>query len=215
MASNDTPRAGANGDARPDVIIAQAQRLLALGYPPVPVLGPDAPAEIVVNGKLRRQTPGKQPLGGLWHDKERSVYGATAASIADWSRLHGIEDCTNLGIGCGVIVCNDIDVYEPALAEQVERLAVATLGETRLRRYGQRPKRALEIARIIRGQDAMKAAARAEREANETRSQESARAQLAAEAAPPPARPGQAPAPPEPESMSRRGRRLSLREDAG
>jgi hypothetical protein len=144
---------GADGVARPDGIITKAQRLLALGYRPVPVLGPDAPPTIVINGERRQQTPGKQPHGGLWHAKEKAVYGATPASIAvygatpasiaGWSRLRGIEDCSNLGIACGVTVCNDIDVYEPDLAEQIEQLAVATLGETRLRRYGQRPKLAL------------------------------------------------------------------------
>jgi hypothetical protein len=140
----------ANGAARSDEIIARAQRLLTNGYPPVPVLGHDAPAEVVIDGKTRRQTPGKQPHGGLWHDKEKAIYGATPASIAAWSRRRGIENCTNLGIACGVIVCLDIDVYEPDLAERVEALARQRLGSTALVRVGQWPKRAL-VYRIAGG----------------------------------------------------------------
>jgi putative DNA primase/helicase len=131
---------GNNGAAE---IIARAQRVHANGYLPVPVLRYDAPPEVVVNGQRRRQSPGKQPHGRIWSLKEDYVYGATTASIARWHRIHGIEDCTNLGIACGQTVCVDIDVYDPELAEQVEALARQQLGPTALVRFGQRPKRAL------------------------------------------------------------------------
>jgi hypothetical protein len=133
-----------------DEIIARAQRVHANGYLPVPVLRHDAPAEIVINGQRRKQSPGKQPHGRIWSYKEDYVYRATPASIARWRQFPGIADHTNLGIACGVIACVDIDVYDVDLAERVEALARQLLGSTALVRVGQWPKRAL-VYRIAGG----------------------------------------------------------------
>ncbi|MFZ1429142.1 MAG: hypothetical protein WAS21_20495 [Geminicoccaceae bacterium] len=119
--------------------IALAQRMLANGYFPVPILRHDAPATIERGGKTVKQSPGKQPHGGLWARKETAVYGATAATIAGWRRLDLIE-YPGLGTACGRVVAPDIDVYEPELARDVEALVVDHLGATRMRRVGQAPK---------------------------------------------------------------------------
>src|SRR4051794_20793422 len=130
-----TPRADLTpgGPDRPDPatgpnaieeLMALGERCLANGYPPVPVLGPDAPATVEKNGEPVRQTPGKQPHGGLWSRKERAVYGATPETVAGWRRLRGIADHTNLGLACGRAAAADIDVHEAELADAIEALAV-------------------------------------------------------------------------------------------
>src|SRR4051812_19870027 len=130
-----------------DMLIEQGRRCLANGYPPVPVLGPDAPStatrRVGDKEEIVKQTPGKQPHNGLWANKERAVYGATAASLGHWKTLKNVAAFTNLGIACGAVVAPDIDVYEAALADAIEALAVEMLGSTSLRRVGQEPKRLL------------------------------------------------------------------------
>ena len=80
--------------------MARAARWLANGYPPVPVLRPDAPKS--VHQRQGRQADARQAAARrLWHGKEKAIYGATPASIAGWSRLHGIDDYPGLGIACG------------------------------------------------------------------------------------------------------------------
>jgi hypothetical protein len=130
-----------------EAIIGRAQRLLAHGYPPVPILRPDAPATITkrIGGEeeVVKQTPGKQPHNALWARKEREVYGATASTVAAWARLRNIADYPGLGIACGKVVGADLDIYEPDLADRIEALATQRLGTTSLRRVGQPPKRLL------------------------------------------------------------------------
>ena len=113
----------------------------------MPVLGPDAPKTVKrrVGNKEEtvKQTPGKQPHNALWSDKERAVYGATAASLEHWRYAKNIGDFTNLGLACGSAAAVDIDVYDAELADAVEALAEEDLGVSRLRRVGQPPKRLL------------------------------------------------------------------------
>jgi hypothetical protein len=131
-----------SGFLEPDLSqLELAQRYLAAGYPPVPILRPDAPASLLKDGKQVKQSPGKQPHGLLWSRKEREVYGATPAKVADWIKLRDIADYPGLGIACGDVAGFDIDVYDLALADAIEALAVETFGPTTLRRVGQAPKR--------------------------------------------------------------------------
>jgi hypothetical protein len=62
-------------------LVARARRCLANGYRPVPVLRHDAPAAVERGGKTVRQSPGKQPHGALWADKEQSVYNASDEDV--------------------------------------------------------------------------------------------------------------------------------------
>src|SRR3954463_7402104 len=117
-----------------------ARRELANGYPPVPIVRHDAPAVLVTDGKTVPNHPGKRPHAVIWADKERSVYSATPATIARWSRHRDIGDHPGIGHACGRVVAADLDVRERWLAELIERLCVEMLGATRLRRIGQEPK---------------------------------------------------------------------------
>src|SRR4051794_3171369 len=123
--------------------IERAQRCLANGYPPVPILRPDAPGAVERNGKVVRKSPGKEPHNALWARKERDVYGATARTVEGWSRLRDIADHPGLGLACGRAAAADVDVYDRELADAIEALAVEFLGTTPLRRIGQPPKRLL------------------------------------------------------------------------
>jgi hypothetical protein len=69
--------------------IALAQRYLAAGYPPVPILRHDDPVVVRKRGMLIKQTPGKQPHGTLWSKKETMVYGATRATVGGWATPSG------------------------------------------------------------------------------------------------------------------------------
>jgi hypothetical protein len=77
----------ANDSAAAPPLIGLAQRCLAAGYFPVPILRPDAPAFVEKGGKRQKLSPGKQPHGRLWAMKETEVYGATAAKVARWASL--------------------------------------------------------------------------------------------------------------------------------
>ena len=123
--------------------IERAQRCLANGYPPVPILRPDAPGTVERNGKVVRKSPGKEPHNALWARKEREVYGATARTVEGWARLRDIADHPGLGLACGRAAAADVDVYDPELADAIEALAIEHLGTTPLRRVGQPPKRLL------------------------------------------------------------------------
>src|SRR4051794_7622898 len=123
--------------------IERAQRCLANGYPPVPVLRPDAPGTVERNGKVVRKSPGKEPHNALWARKERDVYGATDRTVEGWARLRDIADHPGLGLACGRAAAADVDVYDPELADAIEALAIEHLGTTPLRRVGQPPKRLL------------------------------------------------------------------------
>lgn len=62
-------------------MIGLAQRCLAAGYPPVPILRPDAPLFVERDGRPVKQTPGKQPHGLLWNRKEREVARRAASLV--------------------------------------------------------------------------------------------------------------------------------------
>jgi hypothetical protein len=100
-------------------------RLREMGYPPVPVVGPNAPGK----------SPGKRPVMPDWRKR---CLAADNAEVQRWTKAE--PGCTNTGILCDHLAPVDIDVPVPGLAEQVEALAVATLGETPLRRVGRAPK---------------------------------------------------------------------------
>jgi predicted P-loop ATPase len=121
--------------------IAQARALLANGYPPVPVLRHDAPLTVERNGETAKQTPGKQPHGLLWNQKERKVYSANAGIVRGWHRLRDIDDYSNTDIACGTVAAADIDVYEAELADVIEACAIDYLCAMAPRRVGQPPKR--------------------------------------------------------------------------
>ena len=120
--------------------IERAQLWLENGYKPVPCLRYDAPRTFMRDGREVNNSPGKRPHPELWHDKERSVYGATPETIAGWRNLSNIGTYRNLGIACGWLVGADSDVSEPALAAEVERIVVEHLGASPLRRVGLAPK---------------------------------------------------------------------------
>jgi predicted P-loop ATPase len=116
-----------------DQATALRLRLLANGYPPVPVAGP----------RMKCRTPGKQPVMKDWR---RVCASADEAEVRRWATAE--PGCTNTGISCESMACPDIDVPVPELAERIERAAVAMLGETPLRRVGRAPKvlRAYRVA---------------------------------------------------------------------
>jgi hypothetical protein len=120
--------------------IERAKLYLRNGYPSVPILSPDAPAFILVNGQEKEQSPGKQPYGALWSVKDRQVYQASESSIDAWRRMRNIREYPGLGIACGTVVALDGDIYELAVAVAVEELIVAELGRSKLRRVGLPPK---------------------------------------------------------------------------
>ena len=105
----------------------------ASGYCPVPVLRHDA----TVKGA------GKRPTMTSWQ---------TVCATADETeirRWHSEQrDCTNTGLLCGSAIGLDLDLPDPALAEQVNALADAMLPRTPLVRIGKAPK----SLRVFRGE---------------------------------------------------------------
>lgn len=98
-------------------------RLLANGYEPVPIIGPDEQVK----------SAGKRPRLPEWQSIE-----ITPPRIRAWARDFAAD--TNTGIRCGQILGVDIDVLNAELARGIEDLAVAMLGATPLRRIGRAPK---------------------------------------------------------------------------
>jgi hypothetical protein len=98
-------------------------RLLANGYEPLPITGPNEPV----------RSAGKRPRLGDW---------ASCAITPDEIRRWGQElsSDTNTGLRCGCLLGVDIDVPDGELAQAVEDLAIAMLGRTALRRVGRAPK---------------------------------------------------------------------------
>jgi hypothetical protein len=92
------------------------KRLLAAGYLPLPV-----------NGKA-------PPIAG-WQDIE-----ATNSTIRTWEYKYA--DATNTGILTRTVPAVDIDVLDPAVADELQELAERTIGASAVR-TGQEPKRAM------------------------------------------------------------------------
>jgi Bifunctional DNA primase/polymerase, N-terminal len=92
------------------------KRLLAAGYQPIPV-----------NGKA-------PPLAG-WQDIE-----ATNVLIDTWA--NEFNDATNTGILTRNIPAIDIDVLDPAVADELQQIAERMIGTSAVR-IGQAPKRAM------------------------------------------------------------------------
>nr|WP_277751908.1 VapE domain-containing protein [Dankookia rubra] len=108
-------------------------QLLANGYHPVPVAGP----------QMRCKSPGKQPLMRNWR---QICASADSLEVRRW----GVEQagCSNTGLLCEDLAAPDIDVPVPALAKRLEVLATAILGPTPLLRIGCAPKRLLAYRTI-------------------------------------------------------------------
>src|SRR5215213_7570526 len=86
--------------------IERAQRWLANGWHPVPILAHDINKDAPQpwNGKTwkRPPTPGKQPWGALWTSQERMIWKATPATLAaDWPGTSGFAFHPGLGVVCG------------------------------------------------------------------------------------------------------------------
>ena len=107
-----------------DPITALRLRLLANGYEPIPVVGPDAPGK----------SPGKRPGIKAWQ-----TVALDAAMVSSWRGGH-VRDCTNTGLRTGLLIGVDIDVLTEQLAQDLVACAVRMLGATTLRRIGQAPK---------------------------------------------------------------------------
>lgn len=107
-----------------DPITGLRLRLLANGYEPIPVVGPDAPGK----------SPGKRP--GI---KEWQTVPLDTAMVSSWRSGH-VRDCTNTGLRTGLLIGVDIDVSVAQLAQDLVDCAVRMLGGTSLRRIGQAPK---------------------------------------------------------------------------
>jgi hypothetical protein len=106
--------------------------MLAKGYHPVPVSGPEC----------RCKTPGKQPLIPDWRTVCKT---ADPDLIREWTEAE--RNSTNTGILAGEVAGIDIDVPVPELADELEDLGREMLGETPLWRVGSPPKR-LAVYRI-------------------------------------------------------------------
>jgi hypothetical protein len=110
---------------RRDTVTPLRLRLRANGYSPVPVSGPD----------MRINSAGKRPVMKGWR---QVCLGADEDKVRRWTTDE--PGCTNTGILCDHLAAVDIDVPVLGLAEQIEVLAIAKLGATRLRRIGRAPK---------------------------------------------------------------------------
>jgi hypothetical protein len=108
-----------------DQLTALRLKLLANGYKPVPISGPD----------MRIMSAGKRPVMEDWR---RVCAGADEAEVRQWPILE--PGCTNTGLLCGELVGADLDIPVLELAERIEALAVTILGHTPLRRIGRPPK---------------------------------------------------------------------------
>lgn len=108
----------------------------------VPVVPPDAhvlPDSYVAKGKGK--APGMKFPSGLWGGfKGWSTHQVTATDLVAW---HAWE--ASVGLRFGQALMLDLDVYDQATADEIERLALELLGPAPLR-VGQWPKRALLYA---------------------------------------------------------------------
>jgi AAA domain/Primase C terminal 2 (PriCT-2)/Bifunctional DNA primase/polymerase, N-terminal len=102
-------------------------QLLAQGYEPIPVVGPDYPGE----------SPGKGVALVGWTTVE-----ITPALIESWQKGPRATD-VNTGMRGGRLVIVDVDVLMPDLADELGGVAASLLGPTPLERVGKAPKRAL------------------------------------------------------------------------
>ena len=102
-------------------------QLLAHGYEPIPVVGPDYPGE----------SPGKGVALVGWTTVE-----ITPALIKSWQKGPRATD-VNTGMRGGRLVIVDVDVLTPDLADELGGVATSLLGPTPLERVGKAPKRAL------------------------------------------------------------------------
>ena len=104
-------------------------RLVANGYPILPIMpGTKKP------GRFR---------GGAWSDyPDWTRHAERPTTEHELSAWQGWPDA-GVGVVCGPVVAVDIDIMDPGLALEMERLARARLGDTPALRIGRAPKRLL------------------------------------------------------------------------
>jgi hypothetical protein len=104
-------------------------RLVANGYPVLPIMpGTKKP------GRWR---------GGAWSDyPDWTRHAARSTTEHELDAWRSWPDA-GVGVACGPVVAIDIDITDPGLALEIERLARARLGDTPALRIGRAPKRLL------------------------------------------------------------------------
>jgi putative DNA primase/helicase len=121
----------------PDEVTARRLKMLANGFPVIPVTSPSFKIfDIHAQKLVPLEKAGKAPLFTGWNLV--TTESVTPEIVRQWPkkiRHHG-----NTGILCGLLSAADIDVLEERLAAELVEIRDSTLGNTPLHRVGRAPK---------------------------------------------------------------------------